>query len=307
MAGSGTFATSWSTGCFIRFDENSYKSMRDDMGRTPAFIAALEARLAGHQGQLSVLDIGTGPFALLAIAAAHAGARTVYAIEVNSTVAQLARQAIEQAGLTDTITVFDGFSTDVTLPSKVDVIVSEIVGCIASEESVFATIRDAHERFALRPTDPASWIPNRCQTWAAPASWALHYGLGPPAYDWGGIKRPPRIFCVDNNLQLLAPPALLEDIDFADPHLPTSGAVHAAAITFEVTNERLAGNERAYFQNICREGADKAEAAELAIAVARSFSGVALWPRLVLDVKVTWRSGIWTAATHLGPRQSPAC
>jgi len=167
----------------------------------------------------------------------------------------------------------------------VDVIVSEIVGCVASEESVFATIRDAHERFALRPTDPASWIPNRCQTWAAPASWALHYGLGPPAYDWGGIKRPPRIFCVDNNLQLLAPPALLEDIDFADPHLPTSGTVHAAAITFEVTNERLAGNERAYFQNLCLEGADKAEAAELAIAVARSFSGVALWPRLVLDVK----------------------
>ena len=35
--------------------------------------AVLEARLAGQEGQLTVLEIGTGPFALLALIAARAG------------------------------------------------------------------------------------------------------------------------------------------------------------------------------------------------------------------------------------------
>ena len=247
-------------------------------------MAAIQARLAGQEGMLTVLDIGTGPFALLAIAAARAGARKVYAIEVNSTVVQQARQAVEEAGFAETIEIFKGFSTGVTLPSKVDLIVSEIVGSAASEEGVYATIRDAHQRFALRPTDPASWIPHRIQTVAAPASWALHFGLGPPAYDWGGIKGPPRIFNVDANLQLLAEPALLEDISFADPDLPTAGIVRTPPVTFALTSGRMRANAKTYYDHFCAKGSDEEEAAELAEAVAGSFSGLAMWPRLVLDV-----------------------
>ena len=47
--------------------------MRDDEGRTPLFEKAIRARLAGQEGQLTVLEIGTGPFALLALIAARAG------------------------------------------------------------------------------------------------------------------------------------------------------------------------------------------------------------------------------------------
>eukprot|EP00976_Prorocentrum_cordatum_P024862 505850-Prorocentrum_minimum.AAC.2 len=56
----------------------------------------------GKEGRVSVVDIGTGPFALLAIAAAKAGARKVrvYAIEADPEVAKLARRAIEESGVT---------------------------------------------------------------------------------------------------------------------------------------------------------------------------------------------------------------
>lgn len=50
--------------------------MRDDAVRTPAFEEALRRRLAGTAG-VSVVDVGTGPFALLAIAAAKLGAEKV--------------------------------------------------------------------------------------------------------------------------------------------------------------------------------------------------------------------------------------
>ena len=62
--------------------------------------------------------------------------------------------------------------------------------------------------------------------------------------------------------------------------------MRAPPTTFELTDEQLAANERLYFDHFCREGAEKEQAAALAIDVARSFSGVALWPRLVLDVEV---------------------
>ena len=56
-----------------------YEAMRDDVPRTESFARAIERRLKGREA--TVLDIGTGPFALLAVIAAKAGAKKVYAIE----------------------------------------------------------------------------------------------------------------------------------------------------------------------------------------------------------------------------------
>jgi hypothetical protein len=71
--------TSWQTESFAagtEFSIEAYESMRDDAVRTPAFEEALRRRLAGTTG-VSVVDVGTGPFALLAIAAAKLGAEKV--------------------------------------------------------------------------------------------------------------------------------------------------------------------------------------------------------------------------------------
>ena len=57
-----------------------YEAMRDDAPRTSRFARAIARRLQQRQAQ-TVLDIGTGPFALLAVIAARAGAKKVYAIE----------------------------------------------------------------------------------------------------------------------------------------------------------------------------------------------------------------------------------
>ena len=61
---------------FVNFPEDAYIAMRDDARRTPKFKVAIEQRLSGRLGQV-VMDLGTGPFALLALMAARAGAAKV--------------------------------------------------------------------------------------------------------------------------------------------------------------------------------------------------------------------------------------
>ena len=48
------------------------------------------------------------------------------------------------------IEVIEGFSTDIELPERVDLLVCEIAGSIASEEGMYATIGDARRRFMQR-------------------------------------------------------------------------------------------------------------------------------------------------------------
>ncbi len=80
--------------------------------------------------------MGTGPFAVLALLAARAGAAKVYAVESNPAAAERARAAVRAA--TDVapgvIEVLEGLSTAITLPQKVDLVLAEIVGSVASEE-----------------------------------------------------------------------------------------------------------------------------------------------------------------------------
>ena len=88
-----------------------------------------------------VCDLGTGPYLLFAKAAAAAGARKVYAIEAVPGSQNKAREELAQLEAADNsgvepgvIELVCGFSTDVELPEKVDILISEIAGSIASEE-----------------------------------------------------------------------------------------------------------------------------------------------------------------------------
>ena len=285
FAWTATDGFSNATDGFITFDEGAYAAMRDDESRTPIFEAAIKKRLAGTDDQV-VVDIGTGPYALLAIMAARAGAKRVYAIEAEPELARRARAAVAKAGLGGVVSVVDGFTTSVSLPEKADLALAEIVGSVASEEGCIATIRDAQARLLKRPNDPESWIPQRAQTLGAPASYALHYSLGPEnGFDWTKLKEPVRLNCRDETLALLAEPQLLEDISFADANLPAAGAWRpvASPTRWSIDADRIAKNEETYFAELKREGVKEAEAKPLAASVARSLSGVALWPRLILD------------------------
>ena len=306
------FQRSWQTRTFfddsddeqkLRFEEDNYEFMRDDSRRTLLYYAAIRERLATSADQV-VLDLGTGSLALLALEAARAGAKKVYAIESQSDSARLAREAVAAAGYSGVVEIVEGKSTCVTLPEKVDLLVSETVGSMASEEGLYATMADAHRRHVKRPTEAASWIPHRVQTMGAPCSWALHYGLGLPDYDWFQMPTPPRIAAEDATVQLLSSPQLVEDIDLTRLESLLAAGSHALTpsegVVFTIEADRMRANQRGY-EAACtppkvldgREtGSSAAEAREAAASfaagVASSLSGIAMWPRLALDPASKW-------------------
>ena len=268
---------------FVAFDPSAYKAMKDDPTRSPLFEQAIYERLKqGDPSSQTVLDLGTGPYALFAIIAAQAGAGKVYAVEANPDAAKLARLLISKMGFSDVITVIEGFSSDIKLPNdeKVDFIVAEIIGSIASEEGAYATVLDAR-RFLKYPEKASSWIPNRIQTFGAPASYTLHNLFGPPEFDWGKLAgEPVRFNCRDNGLQLLCDPAVIEDISFYDENMQNS--LKRKNIQFIVSEKRVQDNTLTFFDEFRKNGIGKKEAEKLARDTGHSFSGIAFWPRLIL-------------------------
>lgn len=299
---------------FIEFDEKAYKAMRDDPRRTPKFAKAIRSRLAELGPEAVVLDLGTGPFCVLALIAATAGAKKVYAVEANPEAYRRAKNFIAQCedptsnrrdvnGLVPlkpgAIEVIQGFSTELTLPEKVDLCVFEICGSLASEEGLYATMKDARERHVKRPDEPGSYIPRRCQTYAAPVAYALHNLLTPPSFDWSKIvgKDPIRFNCRDEALQVLSPPQLLEDVDFSQP-LPSLPAAVRTSLSFPVTAAAIVNAQKGFEKAFAEEkqmqsllidaredwtGKTKIDAAQTAAQIGSKFSGLAMWPALVCD------------------------
>eukprot|EP00320_Phaeocystis_rex_P003086 CAMPEP_0119062146 /NCGR_PEP_ID=MMETSP1178-20130426/5804_1 /TAXON_ID=33656 /ORGANISM="unid sp, Strain CCMP2000" /LENGTH=478 /DNA_ID=CAMNT_0007043407 /DNA_START=16 /DNA_END=1452 /DNA_ORIENTATION=- len=271
----------------LSFNENHYRAMLADVRRTQGYVEAIKQRLAQHPpGTMTVLDLGTGPYAVLAFAAVRAGAKKVYCIEADPAVAERARQEIHWAETTipkGTMEVIEGFSTEISLPEPVDLLVCEIAGSIASEEGMYATIGDAQRRFMKRPHEPASYIPYSYETWGAPCTDMVHHSGGPDAN-----RKCTRVEADDETLQLLADPRLVEDIRLADAAFPSSGTVGAASsLMWRVDPLRLEANREAFRKRLCKdEAALRAQGIELAALttdIAQSFSGIALWPRIVFD------------------------
>jgi hypothetical protein len=188
-------------------DPVDHARMLNDFRRTSAYIAAIDSTV--RDGDV-VVDIGTGS-GILAVAAARAGARRVYAIEA-SDIAEVAQRVFEVNGVADRVTLIEGWSTDVEIPEPADVLVSEIIGTEPLEEELLETTVDARRRL-LRPG--ARLIPRGLRLFARP----LHI---PSPGRWGyGIDRDAiddwrRRYGVD-----LSP--LLAAVRPEPVHLPTSG------------------------------------------------------------------------------------
>uniref|UniRef100_A0A7S2EUK9 Methyltransferase domain-containing protein n=1 Tax=Ditylum brightwellii TaxID=49249 RepID=A0A7S2EUK9_9STRA len=272
---------------FVSFDLSAYKAMVGDASRTPFFEKAIIQRLnsvpGGPESQV-VLDLGTGPFAFFAILAAQAGAGKVYAIEASKEAAKSARVAVKQAGFEDVIEIVEGFSTEITLPQKVDFAVAEIIGSVATEEGAYGTILDAHNRFLKEPNKASNWIPSRIQTYAAPASYTLHNLFQPPAFDWTKLNgEPVRFNCRDEGLQLLSDPQLVEDILFADITNSKYAKTGNMELKFVIDEDRIKDNQLTLFEEFRKNRLGKGEAEKMAKSTGQSLSGIALWPRLLLD------------------------
>ena len=279
---------------FISFSTQAYLNMRNDPRRTQVFAEAIRQRLRGREGELVVLDIGTGPEALLAIMAARAGAKKVYAVEVMPAVAAAARQAISEASDVPEgcIELFEGFSTELELPpgEKADLLVAEIVGNVASAEGIYATMHDAQQRLLRRPKDPLSYIPLVVETLCAPMSYTEHHPqIGPANFDWDAVRAhaPPPKFSTETTAVLpLAPPQRLEHMRFDEP-LPPPGTELRSSLAFELCGDLMAASAASCKATLLEAppGVELGEEAAGAVAaeVGASVSGMGLWPRLIMD------------------------
>jgi protein arginine N-methyltransferase 1 len=113
-----------------------------DEVRRNAYAAAL---LDSVTSESVVVDIGagTGIFSLLAC---RYGARRVYAIEPDNAI-NLTREIAAANGYADRLTCIQSISTDVTLPERANVIISDIGGLLPLFKRHIPAIIDARNRF----------------------------------------------------------------------------------------------------------------------------------------------------------------
>lgn len=138
------------------------KDMLEDHKRTGAYYqACMQNR--GQFANKVVLDVGTGS-GILAIFAAKAGARKVYAVEATS-MATYAKRMVEAQGLDGVVEVIQGVIESVEIPEKVDIIISEWMGYFLLRESMLDSVVVARDRF-LKPD--GALYPSHARMFMAP-------------------------------------------------------------------------------------------------------------------------------------------
>ena len=141
------------------------KDMLDDKARMDAYFSAIRGNAANFEGKV-VLDLGCGT-GVLALFAAQAGARKVYAVEATS-VAKHAEAMAVSNGLSGVVTVIEGTIEEVGLPEQVDIIVSEWMGHFLLRESMIDSLLYARDKFLK--SDGAMY-PSSARMYLAPASY----------------------------------------------------------------------------------------------------------------------------------------
>ena len=220
--GDGSELELWpSTAEFFIYDDLLYHAMTHDERRNESYRRALGA-LARDR---IVLDIGTGPEALLARLALEAGARKVYAVELLESTHRLASQCIESLGLQDRIHVLHGDIRSVQLPELAELCVSEIVGPIGGVEGAALLINSAR----LLLVEGGLMIPGRSRTKIAALSLPESFTQQPAfseltahyvqsIFDQVGYRFDLRL-CL-KNLQpshVVSTADIFEDLDFQNP------------------------------------------------------------------------------------------
>lgn len=137
-------------------------AMLNDRARTASFLSGI--REVVRPGDV-VVDIGTGT-GILSIAAVQAGAAHVYAIEA-SRIADIANSLFSANRMADRITLIRGWSTQVELPERADVLISEVIGNDPLSENVLGVMADAYKRL-VKPH--ARCVPSGLQIFGLPVT-----------------------------------------------------------------------------------------------------------------------------------------
>jgi protein arginine N-methyltransferase 1 len=123
-----------------------YRRMLADGARLTSFSRAIRAMV--HPGDV-VVEVGAG-LGTYSFFAAQAGARRVYAIEVDPEVCRLAECLAEQNGLADRIRFLRGYSTDIELPERADLAIFEDYSSFFFSSGLPRLLRDIRERYLKR-------------------------------------------------------------------------------------------------------------------------------------------------------------
>lgn len=192
----------------------SYLVMLQDTVRINAYRKVIDETVRDK----IVLEIGTGAHAPLAKACIKAGAKKVYAIEANPEAFRRAKKLLKKERLEDRIQLIPGFSTEVELPTKADVLVQDLIGNIGSSEGMVPFIEDAKKRFLH---ENAIFIPEIVHSLVVPVQkpkeatpWLMR--LSNILYWW---KNPPKKMAMMNfpRSHFRSEPALFEDFVLGNP------------------------------------------------------------------------------------------
>jgi protein arginine N-methyltransferase 1 len=138
-----------------------YATMMADAVRVNAYAAALR-HLVKPTSVVIDVGAGTGTFALLAC---RFGARKVYAVEPDAAI-HVGRAIAEASGLANRIEFVQATSTDVVLPDRADIVVSDIRGVLPLFGRHVRSIADARQRLLA---EDGALVPRLDRLWAAVA------------------------------------------------------------------------------------------------------------------------------------------
>lgn len=144
-----------------------HRELLADETRTRAYRDAIRSVVTPDS---VVLDLGSGS-GILAFFACEAGARRVFAVEKEH-IADAAAFLGRRLGLGDRLEVIHQRSTEIELPERATVLVTETLGGFGLEERILSSVVDARARL-LQPG--AAIIPGRVSLFVAPAELPAAY------------------------------------------------------------------------------------------------------------------------------------
>ena len=118
--------------------------MLSDTVRMDSYHSAIRDNALNFEDKV-VLDVGSGT-GILALFAAQAGARKVYAVEATDA-AKFAKRLVAHNRLENVVTVIQDTIEQVELPERVDIIVSEFMGHFLLRESMLDSVLHARDKF----------------------------------------------------------------------------------------------------------------------------------------------------------------
>jgi len=134
-----------------------FRDLLSDRIRIENFRQAIESTV-NHNSIVVEIGSALGTYSFFA---AKAGAKAIYAIEMND-IFFVGRELAERNNLTDRLKFIHGRSTEIDLPEKADLIIIEDFGPFFYYHNLLEVIRDARERFLK--TEVVSYLPESLYT-----------------------------------------------------------------------------------------------------------------------------------------------